>query len=97
MTEVWRVVCVNASMLSTSLKMYQVALRSPRLQKLPGSTCAFALWWALISVLALALKKNKDMYGKYGRMIRAWWTAVSIIFYDYLPGAATKTKASVTR
>ncbi|KAG6953843.1 hypothetical protein JG688_00012623 [Phytophthora aleatoria] len=44
MTEVWRVVCVNASMLSTSLKMYQVALRSPRLQKLPGSTCAFALW-----------------------------------------------------
>ncbi|KAG6942468.1 hypothetical protein JG687_00019041 [Phytophthora cactorum] len=97
MTEVWRVVCVNASMLLTSLKMYQVALRSPRLQKLPGSTFAFASWGALISVLALALKKNKDMYGKYGRMMRAWWTAVSITFYDYLPGAATKTKASVTR
>ncbi|KAG2994234.1 hypothetical protein PC121_g8908 [Phytophthora cactorum] len=84
-------------MLSTSLEMYQVALRSPRLQKLPGSTFAFASWGALISVLALALKKNKDMYGKYGRMMRAWWTAVSITFYDYLPGAATKTKASVTR
>ncbi|KAG6954347.1 hypothetical protein JG688_00012399 [Phytophthora aleatoria] len=63
MTEVCRVVCLNASMLATSLKMYQVVL-SPRLQKLHGSAYAFALWGALFSVPELALKKNKNMYSK---------------------------------
>ncbi|KAG3059298.1 hypothetical protein PI125_g25079 [Phytophthora idaei] len=71
MTEVWRVVCLNASMLATSLKIYQVVL-SPRLQKLHGSAYAFALRGALLSVPELVLKKNKDMYGKHGRVIRAW-------------------------
>ncbi|KAG6947541.1 hypothetical protein JG687_00016038 [Phytophthora cactorum] len=43
------------------------------------------------------LKQNRDIYGKYGKLIRAWWTVVRVTFYDCLPDLATKTKKSVAR
>jgi len=48
----------------------------------------------MLSVPGLALKDEKEKYGKYGEVLRSWWKTYRITFYEYLPELAQNTYGS---
>ncbi|KAE8980928.1 hypothetical protein PR001_g24154, partial [Phytophthora rubi] len=84
-------------MFGNFLTRYQEVLRDPGVRSLRGPAYALALWGALLTVPCQVLEEKEDEYGPYGRALRAWWIALRVTYYDYLPDLSVDTGRSVAR
>ncbi|KAE9076731.1 hypothetical protein PF010_g23786 [Phytophthora fragariae] len=88
---------MNFSMFGDFLTRYQEVLRDPGGRSLRGPAYALALWGALLTVPGQVLEDKEDEDGPYGRTLRAWWVALRVTYYDYLPDLSMDTGRSVAR